>query len=54
MRAFIGASDKDGILSIYKELASNVATILARKGFKLVYGGGSTGIAGTIYMTYKT
>ena len=53
MRAFIGASDKDGILSIYKELASNVATILARKGFKLVYGGGSTGIAGTIYMTYK-
>ena len=53
MRAFISSSDKDGILSIYKELASSVATILARKGYKLVYGGSSTGMAGTIYMTYK-
>ncbi len=53
MRAFIGCSAKDGILNIYKELASNVSTILARKGYKLVYGGGSSGMMGTCYMTYK-
>jgi len=53
MRVFIGSSGKDGILNIYKELASSVSTILARKGYKLVYGGGSSGMMGTCYMTYK-
>ena len=53
MRVFIASSGKEGILNIYKELASNVSTILARKGFKLIYGGGDTGMMGTCYMTYK-
>jgi len=53
MRVFIGSSGKDGILSIYKELASSVATTLARNNFKLVYGGGDTSMMGTTYLTYK-
>ena len=53
MRVFIASSGKEGILNIYKELASGVATILARNNFKLVYGGGDTGMMGTTYMTYK-
>ena len=53
MRVFIASSGKEGILNIYKELASSVATILARKGFKAIFGGGSKSMMGTTYMTYK-
>lgn len=53
MRVFIGTSGKSSTLNVYKELASNVATILARRRFKLVYGGGSQGMMGSLYMTYK-
>ena len=53
MRVFIGTSGKSSTLNAYKELASNVATILARRRYKLVYGGGSQGMMGSIYMTYK-
>ncbi len=53
MRVFIATSGKEGVLSIYKDLASSVATVLSRHGYKLVYGGGDTGMMGTLYMTYK-
>ena len=53
MKAFIGASGKPSVLNIYKELASNVSTILARRRYKLVYGGGSQGMMGSCFMTYK-
>jgi len=53
MKAFIASSSRDGILNIYKELASNVSTILARRGYKLVYGGTSSGMMQTCYMTFK-
>ena len=53
MKVFIASSAKDGILNIYKELASSVSTILVRRGYKLVFGGTSSGMMGTCYMTFK-
>lgn len=53
MRVFIGTSGKSSTLNVYKELASSVATVMARHRYKLVYGGGSQGMMGSLYMTYK-
>jgi uncharacterized protein (TIGR00730 family) len=53
MRVFISGGTLEGVLNSYKELASNVATICARKGLKLVFNGIDTALMGTTYMTYK-
>lgn len=53
MRVFIASSIQNGVLKIYKELASNVSTILARRGYKLILGASANGMVGSCYMTYK-
>ena len=53
MRAFIACSARDNVSNDYKNLASDVATVLARHDYKLIYGGADTGMMGKCLMTYK-
>lgn len=53
MRVFIGCSAKDAVPAKYKELASNVSTMLAQRGDKLIFGGTETGMMGKCYFTFR-
>ena len=53
MRIFIGCSAKDSIPLDYKELASLVSTMLAKRGDKLVFGGFEGGMMGKCYYTFR-
>ncbi len=53
MRVFVGCSASDSVDSAYKDMASEVATYLAKEGHKLVFGGFDHGMMGKIFMTYK-
>lgn len=53
MRVFIGCSSKDAVPVKYKELASNVSTMLAQRGDKLVFGGTENGMMGKCYFTFR-
>ena len=53
MRVFVGCSAKDTLKRKYDKLASDVATILAKRGVKLVFGGVDSGMMGKCYMTFR-
>ena len=53
MRIFIGCSGKDAVNSEYKVLASDVSTMLAKRGDKLVFGGSECGMMGKCYFTFR-
>ena len=53
MRVFVGCSAKDTLKRKYDKLASDVATILAKRGSKLVFGGVDSGMMGKCYMTFR-
>ena len=53
MRVFIGCSAKDTLKRKYDKLASDVATLLAKRGCKLVFGGVDSGMMGKCYMTFR-
>ena len=53
MRVFIGCSAKDAVNSEYKVLASDVSTMLAKRGDKLVFGGSECGMMGKCYFTFR-
>ena len=53
MRIFIGCSAKDAVNSEYKVLASDVSTMLAKRGDKLVFGGSECGMMGKCYFTFR-
>ena len=53
MRVFVACSARDAVGSEFKEIASEVATYLAKEGHKLVFGGMDQGMMGKIFMTYK-
>jgi len=53
MKVYISSSNSEGVSSIYKDLACDVATILARNDFKLIYGAEDTGMMGKTLLTYK-
>ncbi len=53
MKVFVACSGVDNVAIPYRDLASNVATMLARNGHKLVFGGCDTGMMGNCYMAYK-
>ncbi len=53
MRVYIACSNRDYIPLEYRELASEVAFELAKRGHKLVFDGYETGMMGKSYMTFK-
>lgn len=53
MRIFIGCSAKDTVPLEYKVLASDVSTMLAKRGDKLVFGGFEGGMMGKCYYTFR-
>lgn len=53
MKVFVSCSSVDNVSTIYRDLASEVATMLARNGHKLIFGGLDTGMMGNCYMAYK-
>ena len=53
MRIFIGCSAKDTVSMEYKKLASDVSTMLAKRGDKLVFGGFEGGMMGKCYYTFR-
>lgn len=53
MRIYLAESERDGIANKYKDLASQVATILAEFGFILISKGVDTGMAFKSLMTFK-
>lgn len=53
MRIFIGCSAKDAISMDYKKIASDVSTMLAKRGDKLVFGGSECGMMGKCYFTFR-
>lgn len=53
MRVYIGCSDKDSVAIKYRDLAVEVATIVAKRGHKLIIDGKDTGMMGKCYMTFK-
>ena len=53
MRVFVGCSAKDTLKRKYDKLASDVATVLAKRGSKLVFGGVDSGMMGKCYMTFR-
>lgn len=53
MKVFVSCSDVDNVYLNYRDLASEVATMLARNGHKLVFEGKDTGMMGNCYMAYK-
>ena len=44
MKVFVACSGVDNVPYNYRDLASEVATMLARNGHKLIFGGVDTGI----------
>lgn len=53
MRVYVAESQNEGISSNYKDLASQVATVLAHLNFTLVSKGFDTGMINKSIMTYK-
>lgn len=53
MKVFVACSGVDNVPCGYRDLASEVATMLARYGQKLIFGGMDTGMMGKCYMAYK-
>ncbi len=53
MRVYVGCSTSSIVPIKYRDLASEVATMLTRNGHKLVFGGASLGMMGKCYMTFK-
>lgn len=53
MRVFVACSSVDNVPLAYRDKASEVATMLARNGHKLVFKGSDTGMMGNCYMAYK-
>ncbi len=53
MKVFIASSANNNIPRDYKEIASKVATILARKDYKLLFGACDQGMMGETLLTYK-
>lgn len=53
MKVFVACSGVDNVPCDYRDLASEVATMLARNNHKLVFGGVDTGMMGKCYMAYK-
>lgn len=53
MRVFMGMSTSTRVPIKYRDLASEVATMLTHNGHKLVFGGAIDGMLGKCYMTFK-
>lgn len=53
MKVFVACSGVESVALEYRNLASEVATMLARNGHKLLFGGLDTGMMGKCYMAYK-
>lgn len=53
MRVYVGASTSSVVPIKYRDLASEVATMLTHNGHKLVFGGVANGMMGKCYMTFK-
>lgn len=53
MRIFIACSARESVPLKYRTLASDLSTMLAKLGHKLVFGGVDTGMMGKCYMTFK-
>lgn len=53
MRVFIGCSSYDSINKKFKDLACDVAEVLAKRGDKLVFGGTDSGMMNKCYQTFK-
>lgn len=53
MRVFVACSSSDSVNMEYRNIATEVCTMLAKNGHKLVYSGADTGMMGKCYMTYK-
>ena len=53
MRVYITCTNSDRVSMEYKELASNIASILAKRGHKLIFNGYDTGMIGKAFLTFK-
>ncbi|MCX4365914.1 MAG: LOG family protein [Bacilli bacterium] len=53
MRIFVGCSTSSVVPIKYRDLASEIATMLTRNNHKLVFGGPQSGMMGKCYMTFK-
>lgn len=53
MRIFVGCSPNSNVPLEYRDLASNIATMLANNGHKLVFKGEEEGMSGKCFMTFK-
>ena len=53
MRVYITCTSSDRVSMEYKELASNIASILAKRGHKLIFNGYDTGMIGKAFLTFK-
>lgn len=53
MRIYVGTSTSSVVPIKYRELASEVATMLTHNGHKLIFGGAIDGMMGKCYMTFK-
>lgn len=53
MRVFIACSAKNNLHKKYYTLAADVATFLAKRGHKLVFGGFDSGMMSKCYLTFK-
>lgn len=53
MRVFMACSNKDSIPMEYRNLASEVADTLAKRGHKLIFEGYDTGMVQKCYMAFK-
>ncbi len=53
MRVYVACSSNDSVFLEYKELATDIASILAKRGHKLIFNGKETGMVGKVFMTFK-
>lgn len=53
MKVFVATSGVESVEIKYREFASDLANMLAKNHYKLIFGGISQGMSGKLYMTYK-
>ena len=53
MRVYVACSSNDSVFQEYKDLASDIASMLARRGHKLIFNGKESGMVGKVFMNFK-
>lgn len=53
MRVYVACSSNDSVYLEYKDLATDLANILAKRGHKLIFNGKESGMIGKVFMTFK-